>query len=83
LQPNVPPDANELKPNVADSGQTLPPPQQVNEIQAGSADTGATSTNAGADGKTTVSADQEKADEAMISSSKRKKKKGLKKLVPF
>src|SRR5712692_1422109 len=39
LKPNAPADANELKPNVpSDSGQALPPPQQVNEIQAGVAD---------------------------------------------
>ena len=36
LKPNVAADPNELKPNVAsDSGQAVPPPPQVNEIQTG------------------------------------------------
>jgi outer membrane protein assembly factor BamD len=78
LVPNVPADAGELKPNVSGDSQALPPPAQVNEIDAGSAQ-GSSGKSAGA-GK---SADQEPADDALISSSKRKKKKGLRKLVPF
>jgi outer membrane protein assembly factor BamD len=73
LTPNVPADAGELKPNVpGDNSQALPPPTQVNEIQGGS--------TANAAGK---SADQQPADDALISSSKHKKKKGLKKVIPF
>jgi outer membrane protein assembly factor BamD len=85
LTPNVSTnDANELKPNVADSGsQTLPPPGQVNEIQAVAADQGAAGGKTG--DQASSSSDQKKdADvDAMIASSKHKKKKGLKKLIPF
>jgi outer membrane protein assembly factor BamD len=81
LKPNVEPaDPNELKPNVEGTSDALPPPQQVNEIQAGASD------QAG-NGKTSdaasSSSSEEKADDSAISSSKRKKKKGLRKIVPF
>jgi outer membrane protein assembly factor BamD len=84
LVPNVPADANELKPNVApDASDTLPPPQQVNEIsnpvqggQAGATGNQTTKATASAQSK-------EEADDTEISSSKRKKKKGLRKIVPF
>jgi outer membrane protein assembly factor BamD len=75
LKPNVEAaaDPNELKPNVAaDNGQALPPPPQVNEIGAGNQ-------NASADAKT----GDEPASDSDISSSKPKKKKGLKKVIPF
>ena len=82
LKPNVAADPNELKPNV-DNGQTAPPPTQVNEIQpTGNGQPG----SAAADGKTagdaSASADDKDIDAAM-SSSKHKKKKGLRKVVPF
>ena len=78
LKPNVAPDPNELKPNVTDSGQALPPPQQVNEVQPGQ---NPQVTN---DGKASDAASgSELADESTLSSSKHKKKKGLKKIVPF
>jgi outer membrane protein assembly factor BamD len=86
LKPNVAPDPNELKPNVGDeNGQALPPPQQVNELAprtANPATPEAAKTDAG---KTTDTASpaNELADEATVSSSKRKKKKGLRKIVPF
>jgi outer membrane protein assembly factor BamD len=84
LTPNVPAtDANELKPNVADSGsQTLPPPGQVNEIQAVAADQAA---GAKTGAQASSSSGQKKDDDvdAMIASSKHKKKKGLKKIIPF
>ncbi len=79
LKPNVAADPNELKPNV-DGGQTAPAPTQVNEIQPGG--DGQTT---GADGKTpgaSATADDKDVDAAM-SSSKHKKKKGLRKVVPF
>jgi outer membrane protein assembly factor BamD len=86
LKPNVAPDPNELKPNVGDeNGQALPPPQQVNELAPGTANP-ATPEAAKTDaGKTTDTASpaNELADEATVSSSKRKKKKGLRKIVPF
>lgn len=91
LKPSVPTnDANELKPNVPDSGGQTLPPGQVNEIQAGASDQGATSSGqanaAGAKtGDQASSSSQDKKDDvdAAIASSKHKKKKGLKKLIPF
>jgi outer membrane protein assembly factor BamD len=88
LQPNVSAnDPNELKPNVADSGGQIPPPQ-VNEIQTGAADQGSSSGQAGTTGTKTgdqASASSQKKDDvdAAIASSKHKKKKGLKKIIPF
>ena len=83
LVPNVPADPNELKPNVPSDGQTLPPPQQVNEIQNGG---DASSQAVSADpkpGDQAVAGDQTPADDSTVASSKRKKKKGIKKIVPF
>ena len=73
LTPNVPADSNELKPNVQDDTQGLPPPQQVNEV-------GNT-----ADQKAAEAAAPTPAEDAPVgtSSSKKKKKKGLRKLNPF
>ena len=85
LKPNVAPDPNELKPNVADeSGQALPPPQQVNELAPGANQAIPDAAKTG-DGKTsdTASSANDPADDAAVSSSKRKKKKGLRKIVPF
>jgi hypothetical protein len=85
LKPNVAPDPNELKPNVADeNGQALPPPQQVNELAPGANPATPEAAKTG-DGKTTDSASSanEPADDTAVSSSKRKKKKGLRKIVPF
>ncbi len=79
---NAPADANELKPNMEDaSGQALPPPQQVNEIQAGTGAQAGAQTPATGDSSTT--SDQTKDDDSAISSSKHKKKKGLHKIVHF
>ena len=88
LKPNVAPaDPNELKPNVpADGSQTLPPPQQTNEIQSGSTAAGSSQASAnGGDGakSATSSDDQPSADDADAASSKHKKKKGIHKIVPF
>jgi len=81
LTPNVPADPNELKPNMAPDGSStpaLPPPPQVNEIGAGSAP----GTAADADKADAASDDQQPATDAEISSSRHKKKKGLKKIIP-
>jgi len=91
LKPNVPADANELKPNVPpsvtnDSGQALPPPQQVNEIAPGAANQAASGQAGTSDvsaGDTASSSSQQKDDDTTVSSSKRKKKKGVRKIVPF
>jgi outer membrane protein assembly factor BamD len=73
LTPNVPANSNELKPDVQDDTQGLPPPQQVNEV-------GNT-----ADQKAAEAAATPPAEDAPVgtSSSKKKKKKGLRKLNPF
>lgn len=84
LVPNVAADPNELKPNVTDGSQTMPPPEQVNEIQNGSVDpAGQAASTDGKTGEAATAPGQEPADDDMISSSKPKKKKGLKKLIPF
>ena len=79
LKPNVPAasassDPNELKPNVTND-TVAEPPQQVNEIQPGTNDS-----SHAADAST---ANQQKADDSVFSSSKKNKKKGLQKLNPF
>jgi len=91
LKPNVAPDPSELKPNVEDTANpSLPPPAQVNEIQEGAANSPAGPAAPAApatDGKPALTpeaqAQQDKEDAAAISTSKRKKKKGLQKLNPF
>ena len=69
LKPTAPADPNELKPIDSGADPNLPPPAQVNEIQQGQP-------SATADDSTPAS-DQE------LSSSKKKKKTGLRKIVPF
>ena len=100
LRPNTgPADPNELKPNVSeDSGQALPPPQQVNEIQSGAlatpaigaatptgsaAGTAPASTGKGGDSSASSASDQSDDTDATVASSKHKKKKGIHKVVPF
>jgi len=75
LKPNAAPDSNsnELKPEPADSGQALPPPAQVNEIQTPEA-------NQVADKASSSSSSNQPTG---ISSSKKKKKKGIHKIIPF
>jgi outer membrane protein assembly factor BamD len=68
-------DPDELKPNVP-SDQPAPPPAQVNEIQQGGS-TPTAAPNAGADANS-----QQLADDKDLASSKHKKKKGLRKLIP-
>ena len=72
LKPNAAVDPNELRPTDNGGDQALPPPPQVNEIQSGQS----TSRTASADDSTPAS-------DADLSSSKKKHKKGLKKIVPF
>lgn len=74
LKPNVEPgDANELKPNVSAEGAQPAPPQQVNQIDGSS----------GQDGSQASASSQQDEEDITYSSSKRKKKKGLRKIVPF
>jgi outer membrane protein assembly factor BamD len=79
---------DELKPNVGEaSTQGAPPPPQVNELapsadgQGGKGPAAAQDGNAGA-GASSSSADKDEED-ATVSSSRHKKKKGLRKVVPF
>ena len=69
LKPTAPADPNELKPADTGSDQPLPPPTQVNEIQQ--------------QGQSASGADSTPASDADLSSSKKHKKKGLKKINPF
>jgi outer membrane protein assembly factor BamD len=69
------PDPNELKPNVPADAQPAAAPKQVNEL--------ATSGQEPAGGTAGNATSQEPADDASIASSKHKKKKGLKKIVPI
>jgi outer membrane protein assembly factor BamD len=64
-------DPNELKPSDAGADASLPPPTQVNEIQSGPSSSA-----------TSKYADSTPASDSDLSSSK-KKKKGLRKIVPF
>jgi hypothetical protein len=72
LKPNVA-DPNELKPNVEPDPNALPPLQQSNQLDSSGGTTSGVSSSAPA--KTEEMAD--------ISSSKKKRKKGLGKLKPF
>jgi len=72
LKPNQPADQNELTPTNTGTDTSLPPPTQVNEIQNQSSSSNATKAD-----DSTPASDQD------ISSSKRKKKKGLNKINPF
>ncbi len=85
LKPNVPPDPNELTPNVTDSTPAPPPQHQVNELASGG-DGQTPTAQAPADGKAADAGDTQagnKDDDYAVSSSKHKKKKGLRKVVPF
>ncbi len=70
LKPTASADSNELTPTNGD--QPLPPPAQVNEIQSGQSSSTPTA----------QTADSTPASDADLSSSK-KKKRGLKKIIPF
>lgn len=83
LKPNVPAESNELKVDSSagsssaassdNTGQALPPPPQVNEIQNPENGQDASSSSSSSTSATKHS----------TSSSKPKKKKGLKKIIPF
>ena len=83
LKPNVAADPNELKPNVDSGAAPVPAPTQVNEIDpATSGQAAATATGGKTADAASATADDKEVDDAM-SSSKHKKKKGLRKVVPF
>ncbi len=74
LKPTAAADPNELKPTDSGADQSLPPPAQVNEIQQGQPAPSSATAN---------TANSELATDQDLSSSKKKKKKGLDKLNPF
>jgi hypothetical protein len=75
LKPTAPPDPNELKPSGdPQSAASSAPPVQVNEIQQGGAPSGASATSGSS---------SDLASDRDISSSKKKKKKGLKKVISY
>ena len=73
LKPTAPADSNELTPSTGE--QPLPPPTQVNEIPAGQQSSSTASAQKSDD--STPASDEE------ISSSRKHKKSGLKKVIPF
>jgi len=83
LTPNAAPDPNELTPNAAPAAtdKPLPAPAQINEIQNGTQGDAAATDGSKAD----AAADpgQQPASDQEISSSKHKKKKGLKKVINY
>jgi outer membrane protein assembly factor BamD len=79
LKPNVAADPNELKPNV-DNTPAAAPPTQVNELDKGANPAAVTGDGATASAGSETASEKE-VDEAMSSS--KKKKKGLRKVVPF
>ena len=82
LKPNTAADPNELKPNVDNAAQSVAPPTQVNEIEPGTnGQAAATASSSNADGASATANDKDVED--AMSSSKHKKKKGLRKVVPF
>jgi outer membrane protein assembly factor BamD len=85
MKATAPPDPNELKPNTDAQGApaeaTVPPPVQVNEIQQGPAPSGQVA-NANDPAASSTSAANLASDQD-ISSSKKKKKTGLKKIISF
>jgi outer membrane protein assembly factor BamD len=70
------PDPNELKPE-ARSDQPAPAPAQVNEIQQGDGSSATAAQDASSN-----AASQQLADDKDLASSKHKKKKGLRKIIP-
>jgi outer membrane protein assembly factor BamD len=81
LKPNAAADPNELKPNVDNGAQPAAPPTQVNEIEPGTNGPAAGAEVKTADGASATADDKDVED--AVSSSKHKKKKGLRKVVPF
>ncbi len=84
--PAAAPDPNELKPNAdaqsASSDQTVAPPVQINEIHQGQPSSGQAAASGG-NSSTASAANSDLATDQDISSSKKTKKKGWKKIISF
>jgi outer membrane protein assembly factor BamD len=86
VQPHASSDPNELQLNVGNEAVTAPPPQQVNELAPGAegqSGPAAAQAEKRGDAVSASSGDKDSSDDAVLSSSKHKKKKGLRKVVPF
>ncbi|MGA8618212.1 MAG: outer membrane protein assembly factor BamD [Candidatus Sulfotelmatobacter sp.] len=87
LSPTAPPDPNELKPtaqaqNAQPETAPVPPPVQVNELQQGQPSSGQAAVSSG-DPTQSSTSNSNLATDQDISSSKKTKKKGWKKIVAF
>ena len=84
LKPNAP-DPNELKPTDNGPDTSLPPPAQVNQIQSGQGQGQALASQGQSSSSAATAADDSSApaSDKEISSSRKKKKTGLRKLIPF
>ena len=87
LSPTAPPDPNELKPtaqaqNAQPETAPVPPPVQVNELQQGQPSSGQAAVSSGDPAQSSTS-NSNLATDQDISSSKKTKKKGWKKIVAF
>jgi outer membrane protein assembly factor BamD len=71
-------DPNELKPNVPSDGAPPPAPVQVNELAVNGSGNGGAATPV-----SNTASNQQLATDEEIASSKHKKKKGLRKVIPF
>lgn len=76
-----PNDPNELKPNVAQDEKPAEAPSQVNDLAPGASP--AVAGTAEANGTGTAASGQDLADDNAVASSKHKKKKGLRKIIPL
>jgi len=75
------PDPNELKPNVAQDEKPAQAPAQVNDLAPGTSPGAAGAGDANGIG--TAASGQDLADDNAVASSKHKKKKGLRKIIPL
>jgi len=80
---NSAPDPSELKPNIDSGTEPAPAPPQVNEIQQGAPDPNASRAGASTPSNASAASAEATDEEIATSSSKHKKKKGLRKIVPF
>jgi len=78
------PDPNELQPTAPTDPQPAPAPAQVNDLAQGGSSGNGGGDQASANGNgASASSNQDLADDNAIASSKRKKKKGLGKIIPI
>lgn len=81
--PNAAPDPNELQPTAPTNPQPAPAPAQVNDLAGATSGSGGDQAGTNGNNGATASSNQDLADDNAIASSKRKKKKGLSKIIPI